>query len=267
MEESVRESMNGRRSKDEIQSHIEATQEELKHTLAAIGESISPGEMIDTALYALRIGPGEFAANLGRSVRDNPVAIGLVGAGLAWLMLGTSTRESIRERAGETGHRLKERAGETGHRLKERAGETGHQLRSQADKLRGKVEGAAQEAGGEASGGAQKVADASREKAEQAKESARRGLSRARGLVSDQPLVVAAVGLFAGLTAAAMLPRSRTEERLLGERAEHMAETAEDAARGVAEGVREGFEAHADTSGDSGGDEPTISDPSTGERR
>jgi hypothetical protein len=262
MEENVRESMNGRRSKDEIQSHIEATQEELRHTLEAISESISPGEMIDTVFHALRIGPGEFAANLGRSVRENPVAIGLVGAGLAWLMLGTSTKESIRERAGETGHRLKERAGETGHQLRGQA----EKVRAKAGELRGKVEGAAQEAGGEAAGGARSVADASREKKDQAVESARRGARRARGMASDQPLVVAAVGLIAGLTAAAMVPRSRTEDRLLGERAEHMAETAEDAARGVAEGVREGFEAHDEPRGDSGTGEPNISDPSTGER-
>jgi hypothetical protein len=251
VEENVRESMNGRRSKDEIQSHIEATQEELRHTLEAISESISPGEMIDTVFHALRIGPGEFAANLGRSVRENPVAIGLVGAGLAWLMLGTSTKESIRERAGETGHQLRGQA---------------EKVRAKAGELRGKVEGAAQEAGGEAAGGARSVADASREKKDQAVESARRGARRARGMASDQPLVVAAVGLIAGLTAAALVPRSRTEERLLGERAEHMAETAEDAARGVAEGVREGFEAHDEPRGDSGTGEPNISDPSTGER-
>ena len=240
VEGNARETMDGRRSKDEIQGHIEATQEELRQTLEAIGESFSPGEIIDTAFHALRVGPGEFATSLGRSVRDNPVAVGLLGAGLAWLMLGTSTRRDIRERAGETGHRIRERAEKTGHQLVETAG-----------KVRGKVEGVAGEAEEEAAG----VAGASRETAEEVRASAKRGYERVRGVASDQPLALAAVGLLAGAAAAAFMPRSRFEERTFGERAEHVTEMAEDAARGVSEGVREAFEAQG-----SAGSPPESSD-------
>jgi hypothetical protein len=280
METNATESMNGRRSKDEIQGHIEETQEELRHTLEAIGESISPGEVLDTALHALRVGPGEFAANLGRSVRENPLAIGLLGTGLAWLMLGTSTRESIRGRAGELrekGHGLRERAEAKGHQLRERAEAKGQSLRGKAEKMRGKAEhkaeemrgkaeGAAQESAGETRGRARAVADASREKAGEARKAASRGYQRARSMASEQPLFLAAVGLFAGAAAAAMLPRSQAEERLFGEPAEHVTEMAEDAARGLGEGVREGLE--------SDGGEPApeplsgrdTSDPTIGQR-
>lgn len=248
MAENAKETMNGRRSKDEIQGHIEATQEELRQTLEAIGESISPGEMLDTALHAMRVGPGEFATNLGRSVRDNPVAIGLVGAGLAWLMLGTGTRRDIRQRAGETGHRIRERAEKTGHQIVETAG-----------KARSKVEGAA----GDVESGAGDVADASREKAEDVRAGAKRSYDRMRGFASDQPLALAAVGLLAGAAAAAFLPRSRFEERAFGERAEHVTEVAEDAARGVSEGVREGLEGQGPAEGaaSSDGSDSPIGEP------
>ena len=245
MERNAKETMNGRRSKDEIQGRLEATQEELRHTLEAIGESISPGEMIDTVLYALREGPGEFAVNLGRSVRDNPLAIGLVGAGLAWLMLGTSMKTTIRGRAGEASHRLRERAESQGQKLRDQA----EKVRGKAGQLRDKVGDAATEAADEAQGGARSVADASKEKAEQARDTAQRRFQQARESMSGQPFVVAAIGLFAGAAAAALVPRSRTEERVFGAQAEHVVEMAEDAARGVGEGVREGLNVSAEHSG------------------
>lgn len=226
MEGNARESMNGRRSKDDIQEHIEATRKDLRHTIEAIGSSLSVGELVDTGLHALRAGPGEFGANLGRSVRDNPVAVGLLGTGLAWLMLGTDTRKHIRERAEATGQQVRERAG----KVREKAGEKAGKVRERAEEGRS-------------------VTEASHEKAEEARGAAHRGYARAKGIASDQPLVVAAIGLFAGAAAAAALPKSRTEERAFGERAdeaiERVSEVAGDTARGVEEGVREGFTAEA----------------------
>jgi hypothetical protein len=227
MEGNARETMNGRRSKDEIQEHIQTTQEELRHTIEAIGESLSPGEMVDAVLHALRVGPGEFAASFGRSVRDNPVPLGLVSVGLAWLMLGTDTRRQIRERAEKTGGQVRDRAQKTKTQVRDRAAHMRH-----------KAEGAAEEASGEG-----------REKAEGMRNAAQRGYERARRSASDQPLVLAAVGLFAGAAVAAALPRSRMEQRAFGEQVEHAAETATDAARGVGEGVRGGFEASSEAQG------------------
>ena len=55
------------------------------------------GNIVDQLVKAVGENGGEVSRNLGRSLRDNPLAALLTGVGLAWLMAG-SGRPAERDR-------------------------------------------------------------------------------------------------------------------------------------------------------------------------
>jgi ElaB/YqjD/DUF883 family membrane-anchored ribosome-binding protein len=78
----------GNRSSAEIEQEVEATRARLAGTLGEIRDRASPGQLFEQALdYAKQSGGADFARNLGASVRDNPLPLVLIGAGIAWLMM------------------------------------------------------------------------------------------------------------------------------------------------------------------------------------
>jgi hypothetical protein len=78
-------------SSKEIEREVETQRANVESTLDALKHKMSLGQIVD------EVG-GYFGAeearramqNAGRQVRDNPVALGLVGVGLAWLIFGRS---------------------------------------------------------------------------------------------------------------------------------------------------------------------------------
>jgi hypothetical protein len=77
------------KSPDEIEREVEMARADVRHTLGNIRESLSPGQMIDQALeYVRGSGGADFTRNLGRQMRDNPMPVALIGAGIGWLLLG-----------------------------------------------------------------------------------------------------------------------------------------------------------------------------------
>lgn len=76
------------RSPEQIEREIEATRREMSQTIDAIQQRLSPDYLMDQAMGYLRTGPGTFANNIGKAVRDNPIPVALVGIGVAWLAMG-----------------------------------------------------------------------------------------------------------------------------------------------------------------------------------
>lgn len=88
------------RDSREIKRDIERTRGAMDETLDELGERLNPRNLLDDVIglfrsdstrdTAQRAGDvaGEFAQNLGRQVRENPIGVTLVGAGLAWLAFG-----------------------------------------------------------------------------------------------------------------------------------------------------------------------------------
>lgn len=86
----------GDRSSAEIERDVENTRARLTGTLEQLRDRASPGQLFEQALdYAKQSGGTDFARNLAASVRDNPLPLLLIGAGIAWLMLS--------DRRGDTG--------------------------------------------------------------------------------------------------------------------------------------------------------------------
>lgn len=96
----------GTKSAAEIEREVQESRADLEHTLDAIQERLSPGQLVDQALGYFRGGRGvDFARNLGDSITANPVPIALMGAGLAWMMMSgpRSARAAERTEPGYEG--------------------------------------------------------------------------------------------------------------------------------------------------------------------
>ncbi len=74
----------------ELEREAEAARARLSDTAEQIRARMSPGQMMDEVLNQVRGGDGsQMLANLRDQAKNNPMALALVGSGLAWLMMGT----------------------------------------------------------------------------------------------------------------------------------------------------------------------------------
>ncbi|TWU03857.1 DUF3618 domain-containing protein [Neorhodopirellula pilleata] len=93
------------RDSSEIKHRIDQTRGAMDETLDELSERLNPRNLFDDVISIFRspqtrdtakhagAAAGDFANNLGRQVRDNPIGATLVGAGLAWLALGSRRDE------------------------------------------------------------------------------------------------------------------------------------------------------------------------------
>jgi ElaB/YqjD/DUF883 family membrane-anchored ribosome-binding protein len=83
----------GNKSAAEIEREVEGTRARLTGTIEELKEKVSPNNLMDQAVEYLRGSGGqEFVQNLGSSVRNNPLPVLLIGAGIGWLMLSGNRR-------------------------------------------------------------------------------------------------------------------------------------------------------------------------------
>ena len=80
--------MSDNRSPAEIEEQIEQERAELAGTLDTLQDRFSVEGVVNQVSDHLRSNGGEIARNMGETVKQNPLGVALVGAGLAWLMFG-----------------------------------------------------------------------------------------------------------------------------------------------------------------------------------
>jgi hypothetical protein len=74
---------------DQLEAESELHRARVAGILDELRARLSPGEIVDQVLGSVRDGAAQdFARNLGTQVRNNPLPCVLIGAGMAWLMLG-----------------------------------------------------------------------------------------------------------------------------------------------------------------------------------
>lgn len=277
----------GNRSSAELEREVEGTRARLTDTIEELRERVSPGQLFEQAIdYARGAGGTEMLRNLGRSVRDNPMPLLLIGAGIGWLMLSDnrsgnnrysdyddsrralpppmpytgssgyqdasdmiSTSEgtgmhgsggpSMTERASQTAAGLRDRVGDTASRAGETASDAWRGVAGTASAAASTVsntasrvtDGASHLAGraADAAGGAwrsasdtaaslgSRTAETTQRLRERASHLGHQGRSGLETMMRDQPLLLGILGLAVGAAFGAALPRSETEDRLLGE--------------------------------------------------
>jgi hypothetical protein len=98
--------MEGSTDTRHIERDLEDTRSRLDATIDALQQKLSPGQMVDQAVTYFKEGGGvEFTSNLGRTVRDNPLPVLLIGAGIAWLAVSGTTAGRRDTGGGERGYR------------------------------------------------------------------------------------------------------------------------------------------------------------------
>lgn len=273
----------GNRSSAEIERDVEQTRARLSGTLDELRDRAQPGQLFEQVLdYAKQSGGADMARNLGQQMRDNPLPLLLIGAGIGWLMLGGANRNggtatyrpASTPRYATTGQAwpehddgasLADRAGATADAAKNRIGDAAGSLR---DSIAGAVDSAGEalgsayarvtDAAGSVTEGATDAAHQARERAsslvasvgEGARHGLRSGADSARNgmgwLVAEQPLVLGALGLAVGAAIGALLPGTEAEDRLMGETRDRLVgqarETAEQGYERVKETAREQLE-------------------------
>ena len=78
-----------------LEREIDQTRADMDRTLGALERKLSPGQLLDQAMDFAREHGGEFASNLGRSVKENPMPALLTVVGVAW-MLASNNRPNRR---------------------------------------------------------------------------------------------------------------------------------------------------------------------------
>lgn len=251
-EELPRRRLNGEATPEELEASLEQTRVEMSETLHAIEQKLSPSEIVDQIFRYYHTGPGEFAQNLGESVKRNPLPVTLITIGLGWLMMadrqqrhygyGGYTSEGLpygeegrgvrvagegRERLGEAREKISEKS----HRVSEAIGETRQRMGERAHEMREKMSETM-------SGMRERVGESGsrmREQAGRVSSSVRSGGRYASDTVSylakEQPLLLGAFGLAVGALLGAAMPRTRREDELMGETREEFMGRAKEAGK------------------------------------
>jgi len=79
----------GDSSVTELEREVDRERERVSATIDELQARASVGSLVDQVVKAVGENGGEISRNLGRSLRDNPLAALLTGVGLAWLMAGS----------------------------------------------------------------------------------------------------------------------------------------------------------------------------------
>lgn len=223
---------NGVRRPDEIEAEIARTRSDLDQTLSAIESRLTPGQLMDQGLHYVRNSSArQYFSNLGEAARTDPIPLALVGVGLAWLMMSSGrsrmpaadeglsdgqTVAGVKERVSETVHGVAEAAASARERVGQMSGSARERVTHLGESARERMSTMSESARERVS----RLGESARERVGRVSGSARHGAERVRGsvdyLVKEQPLALGALGLAIGAVLAAMTPRTRHEERLLG---------------------------------------------------
>ncbi|MDO8321716.1 MAG: DUF3618 domain-containing protein [Phenylobacterium sp.] len=83
------------RSSAEIEREVEQTRGEIDRTVEALKDKMTPGQLIDELTQSLKgTGAADMVGTLGAQVKENPLALAMVGAGMAWLMIGKGSSQT-----------------------------------------------------------------------------------------------------------------------------------------------------------------------------
>ncbi|QHD48906.1 DUF3618 domain-containing protein [Vreelandella aquamarina] len=223
------------RDPDEIEQEIHQSRERLDATLHQIEERFSPEQWLHTTYDYLRHGgANEFFANLGTTVKQNPVPTLLTGAGLGWLMLRQSNGPDRHRHA--HGHATDvhprptppdevvtpprasagqhdPRSDATGTGIKDRVRHVGHSAHGAAQQVGEK----AHQWGGRMHDSMSHAQQGTQHRVDHMKERAHHASDRSSDFIQEHPLVVGALGFALGAALASMSAMTRKENETLGE--------------------------------------------------
>ncbi|RUX48607.1 MAG: DUF3618 domain-containing protein [Mesorhizobium sp.] len=224
------------KSAAELERDADIARAKLTDTADSIRHKMTPGQLIDefTGTFA----GGDFSSmldNLRTQVRDNPLPVTMVGAGLAWLMFGKGpSADDLSDLLGSGSSAARERGSRNAESDHDWQASQGADSRPSTTEQTSQLSGVTHSIVSTASGVADAVsgiANDARDTLSGTAAGVRSGAVRMgrpmQDLLQSEPLAVAAVGLVVGTAIGAMLPHTDTEDEVLGGYSQKLRDNAE----------------------------------------
>lgn len=223
-----------RKNPDELEREIDQKRERIEDLVGALESRLSPGQLFDQALSYTKGHSGEFAHNLGNTLKANPVPAVLTSAGLLWLALGQNRTPA----PATTGTPLKDKLSGALDSVANSAGHTRDSLNRGSHDVRDKVTGLGESVSAKASQTGERLSDTAAQAKDTLTDQAQQLKGTFETLLREQPLVVGALGIALGALLGAALPRTETEDRALGKHSDKLTAKAKQAASSGYEQVK-----------------------------
>jgi ElaB/YqjD/DUF883 family membrane-anchored ribosome-binding protein len=249
------------KSPEDIEREIEQTRSRMSQNIDELGDRLKPESLKQEAKDAIRDVAQNAVSNVGEQarrtgsrlvdvIRENPLPVIAVGAGVTWLLTQRSSSDVSGHRMARyayTGPERRQGEGRQGIR-----GRVGGTISGVKEKVSEAASGLADRATELASGTQERVGDIGGE----ARRQTRRVKTNLEHAAEENPLMVAIGATILGLALGLLLPGTERENELMGpardqliDRAERTAERVKDAAaeagREVKEAVRTEINEHA----------------------
>lgn len=248
------------KSPEDIEREIELTRSRMSQNIDELGDRLKPESLKQEAKEAIRDVAQNAVSNVGEQarrtgsrlvdvIRENPLPVIAVGAGVTWLLTQRSTSDVSGHRMARYAYTGPERRQGEGKGIR---GRVGGKISGVKEKVSEAASGIAERATEFASGTQERVGDIGWE----ARQQTRRVKTNLEHAAEENPLMVAIGATVLGLALGLLLPGTERENELMGpardqlmDRAERTAERVKDAAteagREVKETVRTEISEHA----------------------
>jgi len=214
-----------------LEREIDQQRADINHIVDALENKLSPGQMFDRLVHFGKGNGREVAQNMGQAVKANPIPALLTSVGLLWLYAsrnepapapGSSSFAGTGAASdGDDGQGMIDRAREMGGEVSDAVSSTWNQARSRVSDTTARMADTAQGA---------------RATLQQQKDRAMQGYNH---LLRDNPLALGAIGIAVGALLGAALPSTESENRLMGEASDDLADKARQAVQTGADKARD----------------------------
>lgn len=193
--------MQSQKDPAQLEHEIDQQRNHIEEIVRALESRLSPGQMLRGLFDSGKDGGGEFARNLGNTIKANPVPALMTAAGMVWLYAGQNRQPSA-----STGH--------------PRAHAMGERMQGMREGVSGKLDSARQRTG-----------DSMHHAADRARDGARRANEGAHRMLNENPMAAGAIAIAVGALLGSVLPSTRKEDELLGRTSDRLKGDARDLAR------------------------------------
>jgi ElaB/YqjD/DUF883 family membrane-anchored ribosome-binding protein len=231
------------KSPEEIEREIEETRNRMSQNIDELGDRLNPQNLKQEAKSAIKNAASDAVSNVGDQarrtgsrlvdvIRENPLPVIAVGAGVTWLLTQRSSSDVSGDRMARYAYTGPERRQGEGKlsRIKEKVGDA---VSGVKEKVSETASGISEHAGELASGTGERVG----ELRGRARFQTRRVKTNLEHAAEENPLMVAIGATIVGLALGLLLPGTERENELMGtardqlvDRAERTAERVKDAA-------------------------------------
>jgi ElaB/YqjD/DUF883 family membrane-anchored ribosome-binding protein len=251
------------KSPQEIEREIEQTRDRMSRNIDELGDRLSPHNLKEEAKSAIKGAAQGAVSNVGEQarrtgsrlvevIRENPLPVIAVGAGVTWLLTQRSPRGEI------SGDRMA-RYAYTGPERRQGGSWTGSGIRSRVGDKMGGIKESVSETAGEVAERAGELKERAQERigelGSEARWQTRRIKTNLEYAAEENPLIVAIGAAVVGLALGLLLPGTERENQLMGsardqlvdragETAERVKDAAREAGRDVKETVKAEIQAH-----------------------